>query len=416
MKMVSKLALAAALTIGLAASPAMAQKKKKDDAQAAPQLNVSEAFRKPAAAAETALKAGDWAGAETNLAAAEALAKNDDEKYYSAFMRLTIELHKQSLPGIIQATDALLASPKTPAKDLADYNYKRGQATFLSGKRPEALPFLLKARELGFVEQQETYMIAQAYFDSGKDREGLDELAKGVESQKAKGKKPDESVYNFAVSRVYKSGDRATTATWLMRETQDYPTVANWRRVIVLYREMVGQGGTQLDRAQKLDLYRLMRFTGAFADLNDYLDYASLAVASGLPWEAQAGLDEGKKNGKIPTGNAEATKLAGSAASAIAAEGSLDKQAAAAKTSKEIAGTADAYFASGNYTKALELYDSALAKGGVDADAINLHRGVALVQLGRKDEARTAFGLVKAAPLADVAKFWVTWLGLPALT
>jgi uncharacterized protein YdeI (BOF family) len=111
MKMVSKLALAAALTIGLAATPAMAQKKKKDDAQAAPALNVSEAFRKPAAAAEAALKASDWATADTQLAAAEAVAKNDDEKYYSAFMRLTIEIHKQSMPGIIAACDALIASP-----------------------------------------------------------------------------------------------------------------------------------------------------------------------------------------------------------------------------------------------------------------------------------------------------------------
>lgn len=416
MKMVSKLALAAALTIGLAASPAMAQKKKKDDAPATPQLNVSDAFRKPAAAAETALKAGDWAGAETNLAAAEAIAKNDDEKYYTAFMRMTVELHKQSLPGIIQAADALIASPKTPATALADYNYKRGQATFLSGKRPEALPFLLKARELGFVETTETYMIAQAYFDSGKGREGLDELGRAVDASKAKGQKPDESVYNFAVSRVYKSGDRATTAVWLMRETLDYPTVANWRRVIVLYREMLGTGGTPLDRAQKLDLFRLMRFTGGMADLNDYLDYASLAAASGLPWEAQAGIQEGKKNGKVPADNAEAIKLSTTAASAIAAEGSLDKLAAQSKTAKEITGTADAYFASGNYAKALELYDSALAKGGVDADAINLHRGAALVQLGRKDEARTAFGAVKAAPLMDIAKFWVVWLGMPPLT
>lgn len=416
MKMVSKLALAAALTLGMAASPAMAQKKKKDDAQAGPTLNVSEAFRKPAGATETALKAGDWASAETNLAAAEALAKNDDEKYYVALMRMTIELHKQSLPGIAQAADILIANPKTPATALPDYYYKRGQATFLSGKRPDALPFLLKARELGFVEPDETYMIAQAYFDSGKDREGLEELGKGVDAQKAKGKKPEESVYNFAVSRVYKSGDRATTAVWLLRETQDYPTVANWRRMIVLYREMVDKAGTPLDRAQKLDLSRLMRFTGAFADLNDYLDYAALGLASGLPWEAQAALDEGKKNGKIPAGNADAAKYASTATSAIASEGSLDKQAAAAKTPKEISGTADAYLAAGNYAKALELYDSALAKGGVNTDEVNLHRGIALVQLGRKDEARTAFGAVKAAPLMDIAKFWVTWMSLPPLT
>lgn len=417
MKMVSTLALAAALTLGMAATPAAAQKKKKDDAaQQAPKLNVSEAFRKPAAAAETALKAGDWAGAETNLAAAEAVATNDDEKYYSAFMRMTIEIHKQSLPGVIKAADALLASPKTPPDALGEYNFKRGQATFLSGKRPDAIPFLLKARELGFQNSETPIMLAQAYVDANNLREGVNEIGRAIDAKKAKGEKPPEAWYKFAVAKTYGTGDRTATAAWMMRQLGDYPTVENWRKVFVIYRDSLDKSGTPLDRNQKIDLFRLMRFTGALADQNDYFDYASFAAAAGLPWESAAVIDEGKKAGKIPAGNADFAKVSETARSAIANEGSLDKIAAQSNTGKMLAGTGDAYLASANYARALELYDSALAKGGVDADAVNLHRGIALVQLGRKDEARTAFGTVKAAPLADIAKFWVVWLGMPPLT
>jgi len=416
MKTVSTLAIAAALTLGLAATPAMAQKKKKEEAtQGAPKLTVSEAFRKPAAAAETALKANDWATAETQLAAAEAVAANDDEKYYAAFMRLTIEIHKQSAPGVIKATDVLLANPKTPPSALGEYNFKRGQASFIAGKHVDAIPFLLKSRELGF-QSDVSIMLAQAYVDAGNVREGVVEIGKAIDAKKAKGEKPPEDWYRFAVAKTYGTGDRTATAAWMMRQLGDYPTVENWRKVIVIYRDSITKGGTPLDRDQKIDLFRLMRFTGALADFNDYFDYSSFAAAAGLPWEAKTVIEEGKKAGKIPNSNADFAKVSATAQAAIANEGSLDKIAAQSTTGKQLAGTGNAFLASANYARALELYDSALAKGGVDADAVNLHRGIALVQLGRKDEARQAFGAVRTAPLSDIAKFWVVWIGMPPLT
>ncbi|MES2442567.1 MAG: tetratricopeptide repeat protein [Pseudomonadota bacterium] len=415
MKTVSTLALAAALTLGLAATPALAQKKKdKEQEQQGPTLKVSEAFRKPAAAAETALKAQDWATADTQLAAAEAVAVNDDEKYYAAFMRMSIEIHKQSMPGIIAAADALIASPKTPPTALGEYYYKRGQATFIGGKHGDAVPFLLKSRELGYQSGETFIMLAQAYVETGKVREGVDEMGKAIDAVKAKGQKPPEAWYKFAVAKTYGTGDRAATAAWMMRQLQDYPTVENWRKVFVIYRDSLDKSGTPLDRNQKIDLFRLMRFTGALADQNDYFDYGSFAAAAGLPWETRAVLEEGTKAGKIPKGNADFVKLGTTAETAIRNEGALTT--APSDTGKMIMGTADAFLASANYPRALELYDAALAKGGVDADQVQLHRGVALVQLGRKDEARTAFAAVRAAPLADMAKFWVVWLDMPPLT
>ncbi len=81
---VSKLALAALLSLGavsMGAAPAAAQKADKKGKDAAPQLNVSAEFRKPAADAQDAINKKNWAGVETPLAAAEAVAKSGDEKY-----------------------------------------------------------------------------------------------------------------------------------------------------------------------------------------------------------------------------------------------------------------------------------------------------------------------------------------------
>ena len=89
MKFVSHAALVAVLTAGVTvtaiATPAVAQKKKKDE-QAAPQLKLSEEFRKAYAPAETAINAKDWPTALTALGAAEAgLASEATEEWQAVF-------------------------------------------------------------------------------------------------------------------------------------------------------------------------------------------------------------------------------------------------------------------------------------------------------------------------------------------
>lgn len=417
MKMVSTLALAAALTFGMAATPATAQKRGKDKEEEGPKFSLSNAFRKAGAEVENALKMNDWAAAETALVNAEAVAQNDDEKYYTAFWRMRVEIHKQNRPGIIKAADALIANPKTPPAHLPEYYFKRGQATFYADKdkRADALPFLLKARELGVNEIDLPFMLAQIYGDAGKTAEAIAEMSKAIDLVKAAGRKPEQNWYEWAFARVYKSGDRTASAEWMMKLVTEFPTLANWRRVIVLYRDSADKAGIGLDKGEKIDLFRLMRATGALVDQSDYFNYAKFAIESGLPWEAIAVIDEGRKAGKIPANEPEFARFYTAAQTAAKNEGSLDAFEKSAKTGKDFEAVADAYLASGNYTKALELYDKAVAAGGIDANEINLHRGVALVGLGRKDEARTAFGLVTGTPNGDIAKLWVSWMDLPAL-
>lgn len=427
MTKVSKLALAALLSLGavsMGAAPAAAQKKDKDQ-PAGPALQISPEFRKPAAEAQNAINQKNWAGVETPLAAAEALAKTTDEKYYAAYMRLTYELNQiQAQPGrsfqsIIAPLDELLSNPKTPPEAMKGYNYLRGWAAFETKQRPASIPYFLKARELGSTEADLPLKLAQAYFDAGRINDGIVELGRAIDQEKAAGRKPEESWYNVAVARLYNQGDRPGAATWMLREVADFPTIANWRRVIVLYRDSVNAAKVPLDRSQKIDLFRLMRGTGALADQNDYLEYAQEAVLGGLPWEATAVIEDGRKAGKIPAGDPDATRIGAAAQTAARNEGSLEtlaKQAANDKDGKGAGATADAFLASGNYARAIELYDLAIQKGGVDAETMNLRRGEAMVLGGRKDEARAAFALVKTGPNGDIARFWTTWMDLPPLS
>ncbi len=281
------------------------------------------------------------------------------------------------------------------------------------------MPYFLKARELGAKHDDITQMVAQGYFDGGKIDEGIAEISRLIDEEKAAGRAPLESWYSYVIARLNQRGDRAGIANWMMREVRDLPTLANWRKVIVTYRNSLDTQHQPLSRDQKIDLYRLMRGTGALVDLNDYVEYAQEAINGGLPWEALTVLDAGRKAGKIPAGDPDAGGLTSSANNGVRNEGSLEtlaKQAATDRDGKGLAATADAFFASGDYARAIQLYDAALPKGGVDADTINLRRGAAMVFGGQKDQARVAFALVKAGPNGDIARFWLAWMDLPPLS
>jgi len=426
MTFVSKLALATVLTLGstaLGAAPAAAQKADKKADKSAPQLNISAEFRKPAAAAQTAVDAKDWATAEPNIVAAEAAAKNDDERYFAAWLRFRMDASRNNEAGQLKALEVLVASPKTPPTDMpiyqGQYNFLLGQQAATQKKYAEAIPLLLKAREAGSKQPDIEILLANAYAATGKPTESVTEVSRAIEANKATGRKAPEAWYRFAIPRVYQTGDRAATAQWLGRMLADYPTVQNWRWGTLVFREGADRAGTRFNGTQKIDLYRLMRATKSLADLNDYLEYSNLVTQAGLPWEAVAVVAEGRATGKAPAGNSDLDRIYTAAQARVKAEGSLDtlaRQAATAKDGSTASQTADAYFASGNYAKALELYDLAIQKGGVNVDEVNLHRGEALFYLSRKDEARTAFGLVKAPGAVDIATLWTTALDLPALS
>lgn len=416
MTFVSKLAMAAALTLGtsaLGASPALAQKKN----DKAPEIKVSDEFRTPAAAAQAAVDAKNWTAAEPSIVAAEAVAKSDTEKYFAAVLRLQLETARNNVNGQVAALGILASNPATPAANVKPYQqrfyYLQGAAAANAKKNAEAIQFLTKAREAGSTAEDISILLANAYGATGKNAEAVAEVEKAMAASKTAGRKPPVEWYRFAIPKVAALGDRAATAQWMTRYIQEYPTVQNWRWVVQVTRQGTPAAN---DKVEKLDLYRLMRATNALADRGDYADYAYQAQTSGLPWEAVAAIDEGRKNGKIPAGDSDTARIYTASQAAAKAEGSLDRQIAAAKTGTQTANLADAFLASGNNAKALELYDQALQRGGANADEVNLHRGIALQRLGRKDEARTAFQAVPATgSYGNLALLWATSVDFPPL-
>ncbi|QIG79923.1 tetratricopeptide repeat protein [Stakelama tenebrarum] len=411
MNFVSRFAVAAALGVSVAAisvSPANAQRSNGGE-QEQPQVELSREFREPAAQAQELIAAKKFAEAEAPLAQAESIASNDDEHYYADWMRFQVELGQGNDDAVIPVLDRLIANPKLPASSAPVLNYERGRRSVLKEDYEGALPYLLKARELGYDQSALPLLIASSYFKLERVEEGAAALEHAVEQEKAKGNQPPADWYRMAISKLYNAEDMAGTARWLLMELETYPTAENWRRTISLYRQ-----GHSLPVKQKLDMYRVMAAAGALADEAEYVGYADAAFNAGLPWETVSAIEAGRASGEIAESSDPANQLYSRAKTAVRNERALsayESEAAAAADGDSAAQTGDAYLASGNYAKAIELYEMALDKGGVETDEVNLHLGIAHAKSGDLATARTYFDQVGSqGTYADFAKFWTVWI------
>jgi hypothetical protein len=428
MKTVSKLALAAVFATGVSGmalvAPAVAKDKKEE---AKPGLKLSPEVLKAGQVAQAAIAAKDFATAEPAVVQIEAAAKTDDDKYIAAAMRYDIEQQKLAASQaanpnapinetvLAKPLDALIASPSTPAADRGRYAYRRGALAFNGKQYPQALQYFAKAKELGYTDQNLGLQIVKAKMESGDIAGGTADLEATIAAQSAGGQKADEQLYRYAIAKSYAAKLKPQTMTWLKKWVSAYPTSKNWRDTIVLV-GIQQNALVPMDETQKIDMFRLMRATKSLADQTDYLQYADSVNRRGLPSEAQAVVKEGIATGKIPASNSMAKTLLTETATAIRGDSpiaTIEKRAEAAANGKLAASTGDVYLGQDNYAKAATMYRLALTKGGVVADDVNLHLGIALAKSGDKAGAAAAFGAITSSPRAETAGLWSTWMAAP---
>ena len=416
--------LSAALVTGMAgaaiAPPAVA-KKKEEPAATGPKVSpaVGAAIQK----AKTAFAAKDMAGTEAAVVEVEAAAKTDDEKYFASFLRYAVNSQRiaDASTGtngafdptpMIAPLDAMIANPSTPADMRPKFEYSRATIAYDQKNWALATQLFTAAQTHGSTEPNLPLYLAKAKVQGGNAGGGLTDL----ETLVAAGTPQSEDLYKYAINQANTAGRRADTIKWLQRWLVAYPTATTWRNALSFY-GYSQKSVAQLDKRQQVDLFRLMRQTKSLVDQNDYEEYAQRAVDIGLPGEAKMIVDDGKATGKLPATPRANIKLLYDAASASAAgEGSLEpleRKAAAAPAGSLSAQTGDAYLSRAGYAKAVTLYRQALTKGGVNADEVNTHLGIALALSGDKAGAKTAFEAVTTTPRSEIAGFWLVWLDHP---
>lgn len=371
-------------------------------------LVVSKAAQKALLDLQTAVNANDTATIPAKLAAAQAVAKSADEKFFVASNQIKVGLKANDLAAIRAGVDALQASGAAETPDLVARYTDLGRRYKEAKQVDEAVVVLNKAMALNPNNVSTLINLASIRDAQGQKAEAVALMQKSFAASKAAGVKVEEGNFKFAAGLAY--GQRLPVANDLARQwVAAYPSPASWRDSLRIYRDLNKPAQNQL-----IDLLRLGRAANALSGESDYFALGSALVNAGKLAEAKALLAEAKAAPNVDSTKRAFTDLTArvTAAPTRAAVDASAKAALAGANGKAMIDAGDALYGVGAYTEAVPLYRAALTKGG-DASLANLHLGMALARSGDKPGATAALNAVTGVN-ADVARYWLLWLGTAA--
>jgi tetratricopeptide (TPR) repeat protein len=356
---------------------------------------------------QTSVNAKDMAAIPAKVAAAQAVAKTGDDRYVIGLMQLKAGANAKDNAMIASGIEAMLASGSVAANEQYPLYLALGQAYSGADQGAKAAQAYQHALQLNPSSVESIAGAAEAKATAGQSAEAVALLQKGIALQQASGQKAPEAWYRRAVALAYDAKQPAAVdiaRQWLAA----YPSTASWHDALTIYRNLYHP-----DVGNTLDLLRLASAAGSMSDPADYAIYAESAAEQGNFGEAEAIIAQGQAAGKVnPSDPLFRDLVAGLKAKQVATDADLAEAAKTATSNGALMGIGDRYYGMGNYSKAVELYRAALAKGA-DASLANLHIGMALARSGDKAGATAALNAV-TGPRAELAKYWLIYLNTHA--
>ncbi|MGQ0589917.1 MAG: hypothetical protein ACT4N8_10370 [Sphingosinicella sp.] len=400
----SKVRLAALLAAG---GLALATAGTAQPPAAAPALTFTREERTAIAALQTAAAGTDRAAQDAAVQTARGVARSANARYAVANLHFQIARQRGDAQAMAAAADEMIASGVPQGAELSALLANQASRAF-SANDLRRLDRILER----MVEAQPNHPAVLA--DAGQMKARLGDrpaavalLQRALAAHRASGRPAPESWHQRALGLAVE-GRLVPQSISLGRElVAAYPSPANWRDVLLTYRQAVAG-----DPALELDIRRLARAGQGLAGERDYLDHAQ-AFARAHPGEAKAALDEGVSRGMLNASEAAVRQAIATANPAAARErtglAAARTRALAAADGASALAAGDAHFGHGQYAQAAELYRAALQKGGQDPNLVNTRLGAALALAGQRTEAEAAFRLV-TGPRAELAGYWLAWL------
>lgn len=415
------LATTTAVSLALPVDAALAQKKSKKGKEEAPQMELSDAFRKAFVESQNAFGANDFATAEARLNEAAAVAVSADEKYLTSKMMLQIGLKTDNeamqMKGI---QDALATGKSTPSEAMTFHSFL-GERALIAKDFATARTHLSAAEQAGQKNPVNLFQLAEAHFGEAIAKsggrsidaanapvaaQGLPYLQRAVEAQLAGDKQYAASwaKRGFQIARATNS-DSTTWAQLLLRADSGNSA---WNEVV----RAVQSDNRNFTSEQSLDAMRLMRMAGALTSANDYREYIEAAGAARRPTEVLSLIEEGQAAGVVSTSDAffkEQAALANNSRGEYVATlpDSVRDSRGNANGTVTLA-TADALLANKQYAEAEELAALALTKNVADKERAMMVQAIAQVAQGKYDPARQTLAGV-TGPRAPLARLWTLY-------
>lgn len=406
-------AVGLALAIGTAgwAAPAVAAAQNAPAAAPERKINISKPAQKAVIELQNAISANDAATIPAKLAAAKAAANTDEDRYYIGVLELRAGIAAKDNAMIAAAIEAIIASNQATPGELPGLHLNLGKSYNNLKQFDKAIPALERAIQLNPGDTEPMILLGEIQAAQGQAAPAVATLRRAIATETAAGKKAQESWYKRVLTLAY-NAKMPVTADISRDWVQAYPTSANWRDALRVYRNLSKPSEPVL-----MDLLRLARVTGSLDGDVDYNAYVYIAAEQRNAREGKQLIDEAAAAGKIDLSKPVFVEIQkGLKTRPMPGEEILAKSAAtqlAGNDGPALVVTANRFYGIGNYARAAELFRAALDKPGIDKDQVNLQLGIALAAAGDKAGAKAAFDAVGGAR-TEVAKYWLTYLATKA--
>ncbi|MCB2087317.1 MAG: hypothetical protein R3E18_05805 [Sphingomonadaceae bacterium] len=401
MALAMALAMGGAVAVAGYAEPAYAAKKEK-----AGKSNYTKEF---VAIYQPLANKANAEGADANALKAEiapllAEVKTDDDKMAAGQLLYNIGTKSQDLGLQRQGMDLMLESGKVSPESQPQYLFVSGQLAYQAKDWAAARDRVQQAIAAGYTKNDPEAIIAEAYFNEGREAEGLSYLSGVIAQREAAGAAVPVEWIKRGLTVAYRGNIGAEARKYSVMLVKYDPTRDSWGDAIAIERSFFNY-----DNQEVLDLMRLARRTDALRSERDYVDYIEAADPRRLPGEVKAVTDEGIAAGKLRKGDVFVTDALNMSSGRIAADKAdlpgLARDARAA-SSKAVTATAagDAFLSYGDAPVAEEMYKIAMGKAGVDMDRVMTRLGIAQLEQGKYAEAVATFAKVSGVrkPIADL--------------
>ena len=380
---------------------------------------ISKQIAKPMSAAQDAMKAKKWQEvlAKTREAEGVAGAKSQFDQYWmSEFRGYAYHNLKQPAEAARELENALNSPCMPEANKLERYKSLVGLYASLRNNA-KVIDFGNRALKVAPRDSEMLVAVAQAYYQSGNNKEAVRLMNEVMAQIEAGGRAPKEQQLLLVQAACSKAGDNNCVSKVFEKLVVYYPKTEYWQNL------MVALKATEVDDIQNLNVMRLASYVNVLKKPNDYKEMAQLALEEKLGCEAQAILEQGftkkifveKRDIDVNSRLLEAAKK-----ECAADKTALPKNEAAAKS----AATGDAlvkvgaqYLVSGDTAKATTALQQGITKGSLAkgdpkeatrVDEASILLGIAQLKANNKAEAAKAFKSVKRDPtMVRIAKLWL---------
>lgn len=387
---------------------------------APPRLNVSRAERAAIAPLAQAVEQSNWTAAAAALPGAQAGGRSADARYAIARYQLVMAVGTGNAQGQQDAIDAIIATGVATPEEQASLLRQQAGAAFLAQNYVRADALLTRQLQARPNDPETLGMLGQVARSRGMYPQSIDYFRRSLAGFEAANVRPPEHRYKVALATAFQERQRPVVADLGRRLVLAYPSAANWRDVLLDYRDIIlpppppnTPAPTTPPPADVVEVLRLMRATGALAGERDYLSTATAMNRAGFPSEARAILTEGVERGMLSTTEQATSALITQTNTRATAErgrlAQLPAQGSSAATATAALSAGDILYGNGRYTEAADVYRAALTKTGADAAQVNLRLGSALALAGQRAPAEAALRTITGEK-AEIAGFWLAWL------